>query len=508
MRKVLLLLLILAAVFGLYILWRSNFDMSMKTADYEKAQRHVANGQYEEAFELIKKHRNEFNTNYHKADWLNLAIRTVELMPEQTGALVGLYEKYPAAFKNHELASLLVAGELISNRQFDDYKKLRESWKDHSYNPQDWFVLDSDMYLLQGNKDKAKELLLSRSFEGPADTKRLIRLSFLSSQDNLGEAWGFLQQAEVKDPTNSTIHSLKGKVLEDLNQSDQAQMAYNRALELDPANVSLIEQLGEFYRRQGEFDLAINTWKKGLDLPKSDALWLKTLFWNKVYLPQLIHYTPPYNPLINYLDHLQVDEYWNQLDFDKLPKAQKYLKSEQETFWLPLIQRLARGDVDEVQMMLQYNPFKTHSWSPQIEQALRHVLAFRKEGNFDPDPILNEQTSKIKHHFFDQISSAAYHSKHILTNEKLPVEFRSLIRSDEVFTAIFLAGGWNEAAIYLHRMAVYPHDFPDWLAVEFTKALQKNRGKQAALSFALSQKQTDALKAVIKELSTSARQPE
>lgn len=509
MRKLLWILLVILVLLGLYYAWRSTYDPSMKITDYEKAQRYVANKQYEEAFELIKEHRNEFTTDPNvKADWLNLAIRTVELMPDQTGSLVGLYEKYPDSFQNHELASLIVAGELLSNKKFDDYKKLRDKWKDRSRTPEDWFVLEGDMLLMQGKGDQAREFLQSKSFEGPADTKRLIRLAFIQAQSNLSDSWEYIKQAESKDPSNPAIQSLKGKVLEDLNQSDQAELTYQHASELDPTNVVLIDQLGEFYRRQGQLDLAINTWKKGLDLPKSDTLWVKTLFWNKVYLPQLIHYTPPKSAFIDYLRDLKPNEYWYSVEFDKLPKATTYLKSEQATFWLPLIQKLARGDTDQAQTLLQYNPFKTNSWSPQIEQALKNTLAYREGGYFDPDPILNQQVSKVKHPFFDQLNAAAYHSKHILTNEKVPMDLKSLLRSDEVFTAIFLAGGWNEAAIYLHKLSVYPPDFPDWVAIEYTKALHKNRGKQTALSFALNQKQTEGLKALIKELSTSVRRDE
>lgn len=503
MRKILIVLLALAALAGLYFLWNSHFDMSMQRSDYQRAQRFVANGQYEEAFELIKEHRQEFSAdNNPNADWLNLAIRTVEMMPNQSEALVGLYEKYPQSFQNHELASLIVAGELISNKKFTDYNQLRAFWRTHSHNPEDWFVLDSDALFLQGKSDEAKELLRSQSFEGPADTKRLLRLSLLHSHDNLEESWGYLKQAEAKDPNNAMIQSLIGKTLEDMNQINQAQIAFQKAFDLAQNNVLMIEQLGDFYRRQGNLDLALNTWKKGLDLPKSDSLWLKTLFWNKVYLPEILHVSPPANPLIDFIRSLPSDDYWNTLEFEKLPKAVKYSKSQQETFWLPLIQKLSVGATDQAQVLLQFNPFKSNSWSPQIEQALKNALAYRDSGNFDPDPILNEQTSKIKHHFFDQLSSAAYHSKHVLTNEKLSSELRSLLRSDEIFSVIFLAGGWNEAAIHLHRMPVYPNEFPDWVAVEYTKALQKNRGKQAALSFALSQKQTNALKAVIKEMST------
>ena len=50
-------------------------------------------------------------------------------------------------------------------------------------------------------------------------------------------------------------------------------------MQKDPSNVSLIDQLGEFYRRHGHYVLAMETWCCGLALPRSDALWTKILFW-------------------------------------------------------------------------------------------------------------------------------------------------------------------------------------------------------------------------------------
>lgn len=74
------------------------------------------------------------------------------------------------------------------------------------------------------------------------------------------------------------------------------------------------------------------------------------------------------------------------------------------------------------------------------------------------------------------------------------------MKSREIFSAIFLAGGWCEAALRLHSLSVIPDDFPDWLAYGLTQALRYNRGNKAALDFAGRQKSSPSLNMLIAEI--------
>ena len=64
----------------------------------------------------------------------------------------------------------------------------------------------------------------------------------------------------------------------------------------------------------------------------------------------------------------------------------------------------------------------------------------------------------------------------------------------------FLAAGWIEAALQLHRLSVIPDGFPDWVAYGVTQALRFGRGNEKALAFASKQKPSPALDVLIGEL--------
>jgi predicted Zn-dependent protease len=85
-------------------------------------------------------------------------------------------------------------------------------------------------------------------------------------------------------------------------------------------------------------------------------------------------------------------------------------------------------------------------------------------------------------------------------------ELDTLLRSEEVFSAAFLAGGWLEAALNLHRLPVIPEAFPDWVAYGLTQALRYNRGNREALDFALKQPRTPELDLLIAEVMLAGNQ--
>ncbi len=85
-------------------------------------------------------------------------------------------------------------------------------------------------------------------------------------------------------------------------------------------------------------------------------------------------------PLIEYLINLEPGEFWNQREFNHLSNANKYLKNQQETFWLKLLHALKNQQEKEALNLLKYNPFTTKSWFPELEIALKRILIYRQTG--------------------------------------------------------------------------------------------------------------------------------
>jgi hypothetical protein len=74
------------------------------------------------------------------------------------------------------------------------------------------------------------------------------------------------------------------------------------------------------------------------------------------------------------------------------------------------------------------------------------------------------------------------------------------MRSKEAFAAVFMAGGWVEAALQLHTLPVLPDNFPGWVAYGLTESLRFNRGNKAALTFAARQKSSPGMDLLTAEL--------
>ena len=84
---------------------------------------------------------------------------------------------------------------------------------------------------------------------------------------------GDLQTAVLKGqayvleyPEDDLGWTIYGNILSDLDQDDEAQEAYETALDLNPENFQATNALGVMARRQGQDDLAMEYYQKALDL--------------------------------------------------------------------------------------------------------------------------------------------------------------------------------------------------------------------------------------------------
>lgn len=525
MRKVLILFLALVGIVGLslaYVYWPSiehrykkiTVDKGQELKDIQQAKELLNNSKPEEALEIIHKYADNIDNNSEIGkQWLELLIRASEAT-YNTQQLVLLYEYYPKAFDSHEKAALLVAKVYVATGRGRDYQTLRDNWKGRETNPESWFVLDADKLLLEGKHQEAVELLKSRTFSGKADTSRLIRLALLSGLENPKEAWDYLSQAYAKDPENPEIRSYRAKLLETVGKNSLALSEYIAAIQTDPKNIYLRDQLAEYYLRRKQFAIALQIWEESLKPPSLDFIWLKSIFWNRVIIPIKYDWksTPvpdgKLKPFIEYLLSIKPGTFWDQSSFEKLPNYQDYLKTQQVTFWLRLLQFLKDGKEKEATDLLAFNPFSTISANPHLESALRKILLYRKSGQFiDPaaESKLSKESDKIRTATLPKDEPFLFMQLDLLSQmnpdekNKMPPDLQNLLKGPEAFAAAFLATGWNEAALGLHTLDVLPANYPIWYSYELTQALRQNRGNEEGLQFAMKQHQTPALSLLIGE---------
>lgn len=426
--------------------------------------------------------------------------------------LILLYEAFPGAFDYKEIASLTIANAFLATQQTDRYRTIRKNWKGHEREPERWFFMDAEAFIIDQHFQAASEFLNSRSFKGEAETDRLIRLALLSIVENPKLSWKYLSEASVKDPKNPSLSTCKAHLLEDASKHDMALAEYIYAIQKDPENPLLREHLADFYFRKHQYDAAIQILKDSLAPPSSDGIWIKALFLNRIITPIKYNWDSVQVPqgeltaLIENIKELPPGIFWNNATFDRLPQADNFLNNQQETFWLRLLMALKNNKESDALNLLQQNPFQTVSWMPELESQLKTVLVYRQAqtstsyDSSDPTKFLTDPKPVDKQAFLDALTMISKLPLDHIPSVDIPKNLHDLIQSKEVFASLFLAAGWDEAALQLHSLAVIPAILPEWITIRLIEAIRRNRGSLQALQFAQNQKMTPEITSLIAQL--------
>ncbi|MFA6916027.1 MAG: hypothetical protein WC222_06500 [Parachlamydiales bacterium] len=525
MRKLTLILLILIAALAVGVLvtyWPriSNkieyyFPPGDSKSDAAKAQALIQEGNPKGAMRIIRKYKRLMEGHTAEGDeWLALFIEASEVIPDSTQLAI-IYEHSPHLFDNREKSSLYVGDFFIQSGQRDKYSQLRAKWKGHETQPEMWFVLDSDKMLLDGDRLEAIEFLKSKSFEGKADAGRLVRLGLLNLVAEPQTAWKYFTEAIVKDPTNADLYVYRAKLLEAANKPAMALQEYGAALKMDPKSLYLRDQASEFFLRNRQYSQALELWADSLAAPSSDVIWFKALFWNKVLIPinfDWSKHVPPEGsllPLVNYMLGLNKGQFWDDSSFEKVPDGQRYLRTQPATFWLRLLSALKKSKENEAIQLIEYDPFQKESLYPELELQIARVIMYRKNNTFKLGSLeapLKESAAarqsplRISAELFNQLDTIAAQPLKQNESPKIPADLDALLKSKDAFAALFLAGGWMEAALVLNTSEIVPEIYPEWYAHNLAQAIKINRGNEAAMEFLTRQKQTPAIKLLIGEM--------
>lgn len=472
---------------GLYWLW--SYDK--ETEEYQRAKELLAQSRFQAASEIILKHKNYLaREDIPGIDWLPLTV-DVLIRNGDVSALAHLYEIYPRVVGKDEGKALAVARGLIANRSLARYRSLSEQWQAGPHSEADWFVLGADALVAQGNKKDAMALLNSRRFSGPEDSLRLIRLAGYYADDDPQRSWKLLEKALVKDPKNQYLRRYRGQILEKMQRFAQARQEYTIAIEKSPDDPGVYQPLAEFYIRNGQIRLALETWQKALRLPENDPVRLQMLFWSRVGVRLKIDWdslSPSQSvisPLINYLINLPSNVMWDNDSFEKLPDYQGYLKSYQETLWLRVINALQHKQEKLTLNLLNNDLFVNTLWSPELYNALQRILVYRRDGEFKKEepPLMSSANNFVRMTPFFQELESKSQSK----------EMRNLLASPYAFPVAFLSAGWFEAGLAFGHPATLPAGLPDWVAPIFAQGIWETKGALSALHFVNLQPVTDSL---------------
>lgn len=518
--------LITLALFGWnYFIQSQTYEEKIAT-DVKVSAALIEAHQTQKALELLKNHVTNIDiyTDTGKA-WLSLLI-SAYADTEDADALLFLYERFPSAFDQHEYAALQVANALLKKKQLSDYAQLKARWQGKEKDPVRWFFLDSEAHSLQGNHTEAANQLTSQSFTGKDETDRLVRLALLHIVEDPKLSWNYLSEASIKDPDNADLNTFKANLLSSIGKNQMALTEYIQAVQKNPHNPYLREQLADAYIKNGNYASAMEVLEDSMFTPSTDSTWLKALFWGLMTQPLKGSWKAedipqgPLAPLVSYIFNLPKNVYWNTGSFEKTPGMTGYFKTRQETFWLRLIETLKKGNENEAEALLAQNPFHTTSWEPSIENALKATLAYRKNRlgkGEDTLPVPKAQRAheilskgdvdlamqQSMQQFRDTLQKLYQVKYQNLNIAAITQDIDQLLLSKEAFAAIFLAYNWQEAALQLHKLHIIAPTFPDWVVYYLTQAMHKNRDSKIALQFASPQKSTPETSLLIADLALS-----
>lgn len=351
--------------------------------------------------------------------------------------------------------------------------------------------------------------LTSQKSSGQEEIDRLVRLAALHLVEEPQQAWDYLAQASKLDTSEADLHLYKASLLEAADKINQAQKEYILAVKSNPKNPYYREFLADFYIRTKKYPEAVDVLEDAMVSPSLDAIWLKSIFWNKIAIPLAGHAnqaavpTGPLAPLVDYLVKLPSGVFWNETAFAKLPNKNNYLDQEQETYWLKLLSALKEHREKAALEMIETNSFSTVSYAPELEKTLKTILIFRNTPKEVIAPLpLARKNQNIEQQFKEFIPMLAGLSE--LTPRQIvsaiPTDLRNTLMTIDALALPFLAYGWNEAALQLMAKEQLPESYPQWVAVKFTEALKSNRGELAAFQFATQQPASAPLGLMIAEM--------
>ncbi len=489
------------------IRWRSFVVAKQEKAQITATQRLLQEGRSADALSIIWSHGGMPPAGEREGQWLEFEVTALEQMKDAR-YLLPLYDKHPALFDKHEYASAIVARALLQSHDKEGYAKLLGHWEKIKKHPEYWFEIEADNRIANGDRAGATSLLKTARFEGDKDCGRLLRLATIAANSDLKAAWQYLQEAFQKNPKHPDVRSFRGQVLERLGKPEWARVEYTAALVTNPNNPLLRDQLAQFYLRRQNYELALQTWQDGMKSPSLDAIWLKSLFWSKLYRPidtANIGKCPSgdLEPLVTSLQHIPKENLWDDSAFESLTEARRYEKQRPEVYWLKLLNSLQRGDDAAALALLQKNSFRATSYQPYLERALVQVLTYRKSKTLPAKiegftPLSYSEAEQ--HQFILEIERSA--------GKSVSPQLDKFLRSDHVFSALCFAVGWCEAGLTLlgDTNRVLPADTPAWYAYAVTQSLRSNRSTEAAVAFAKQQAPSSPLRLLIAEMSLKSGQ--
>lgn len=426
---------------------------------------------------------------------LRLTLNAAALLGDEA-ILNDLFKYKPDLFAHKEGAALMLAPRLLLLGDFAGFEALMEPFLSKPKRSPEWQLLKADSLALQHQPGEAIKLLEEMRTAGEYESQRQLRLALLAENDHPKVAFERLTKAMKVQPSNSDLHFFRAQLLENGSKSDLAALELKQASEKSPENPFYRQELVDHYLRLGKFPKAYQALQNFNVAISSSPLWIDAILLDRVYKPFATHFDGQYlphdreAPLLRYLLTIDRAEYWDQAALKPQPLVAKLAEQSPEVLWLHELSFLKRDEEKEALEFLVEHPLLEQLY-PQLYHGLQTLLTYRLTPAKikQPAEVLKTTLKAEDHPFLQSLAALPYNP-----------EMQLLLSSDASIPALFLAAGWNEAAIRLNPMTTFPKELPKWIAFTYTQALKENRGPLAALEFAQAQPKSLQLEFLIAEI--------
>ena len=465
------LLMAVAAVFALPR-WREHVRESVAQRHLQEAQTALAAKHFAAAMQLAQSYLSR-PTEAQRPAWIGIEIEALTGL-RRVPQLMKRYETDGWHVTDHAPASLFVARGYLAMGKQDAFKHLLDAGMHAMPAAADWKLLKADALLSGQHWSEARQWLEAQHFTGSDEAARLCRLAMIKAHEgDLAGSWTLLNAANAASPEDADVHSFRAQMLEAAGRPQDALAEYQAAIDAQPFNPLLQDQLADYHLRYGRHDAALKVLRAAAAMPHPDYLRLKTLFWGRVIDGAK---TPAENHAVRsqlspVIELIETAPSLDATDVFTLPQP---LRGRPEVFWLTLIQLLRQHRDQEALDALRVCPASTRMLDPDLHEALTMACEWRLARRLPAEFSQRTRLNRPRHQFLDQLHAA-------LTQPDK--ECLAVLEGPYAWSACLMACGWREAALQLlpePHLALNP---PAWLTYGMTQCMRYNRGAEAALHF-------------------------
>ncbi|MEX2670223.1 hypothetical protein [Candidatus Uabimicrobium amorphum] len=454
-------------------IWRDAVIKEQEQFRYKKAKQFCRSEHYNKSLIVVYAYKKMLGkSEYHNSKWQKLELEILQNLRD-IPRLVFLYEQNPDLLLENEEASLWVARAFFETKFWKKYQKIVEVWHTKKTRVFEWFILEVDTLIKRQKRKQARKKLLENKTKFRDKAELWIRLALMETQENqFAQAWEYLEEGHNYDSKNADLRLFRGQVLESLGRDKSARVEYVAAYLSNPKNFVIVDRLAEFYVRQDNYLLAIETWSRLTE--KAPAyIWQKLAFYQRVAINKKQKITKE-NGMLQAINQLPIREFWSEDLAKESHNRNQYL------YWLRVLHFLKNQQYDKALEWLQQ--YSDEEWNPRLQNNLHRILFHKKYGGFTQGGTSFIEVKSSCGELGKFLDDAARRERLQLAVPRNH-DLLNFIKTPYVFPALLLCHKWLEAAVILHEN-LPKGKLPEWYAQQIMHAMSVVRDKKRAIYFA------------------------